>query len=243
MCWSMKASAAIVVIGIAATAISARRNDAPAIWLTLGYFTFMEALQLGGYAVLNECGSIANRSITLLSYLHIVFQPFLINAFAMELTPQPVKARVQRFVYLGCGVCSVIMLLQLLPAEWAGKCVPGSYLCGESLCTRSGEWHIAWDIPYNGLMVPLDRIIGFSTGLPSYMAAVFLFPLVYGAWRFVMFNFLAGPIASNYLTSDPNEMPAIWCLFSIGILLIVLSPAIRKRISATTWWGWPVSAS
>ena len=34
------------------------------------------------------------------------------------------------------------------------------------------------------------------------------------------------------LTTDPNEMPAIWCLFSIAILLIGLSPYCRRVVTA-----------
>ncbi len=58
----------------------------------------------------------------------------------------------------------------------------------------------------------------------------FILPLVYGAWRFVLFTYVAGPVAAITLTTDPNEMPAIWCLFSIGLLLISLSPLVRHRV-------------
>jgi hypothetical protein len=51
--------------------------------------------------------------------------------------------------------------------------------------------------------------------------------MVYGAWRFAVFHAVAGPILASMLTGNPNEMPAIWCLFSIGIILIALSPTVR----------------
>ena len=79
-------------------------------------------------------------------------------------------------------------------------------------------------MPLNGLFS--SELLQF----PSYFLAVFVLPLVYGAWRFVMFHALAGPILAASLTTDPNEMPAIWCLFSIGIILISLSPMIRHRV-------------
>ena len=91
MCWSMGVTAAMVGLGAVATALSARRGDAVAIPATLGYFTAMEALQLAGYAVVDQCGNPANESVTFLSVLHIIFQPFLINAFAMQLVPAPVR--------------------------------------------------------------------------------------------------------------------------------------------------------
>ena len=105
----------------------------------------------------------------------------------------------------------------------------------------SGEWHIAWNIPYNGLMLPLEDALGIPPGFPTYWLAAFLLPLAYGAWRFVIFHALAGPFLASTLTANPNETPAIWCLFSIGILLMALSPLIRHHFEATAWWAWPKS--
>jgi hypothetical protein len=57
-------------------------------------------------------------------------------------------------------------------------------------------------------------------------------PLFYGAWRLVLFHALAGPILAGFLTSDQGEMPAIWCLFSIGLVLMSLSPWLWRRFEA-----------
>ena len=241
MCWSATASISMVGIGVVVTAVAASRGQPRAIWLTLGYFTVMEALQATGYAVVDQCGTASNQAITLLSYLHIVFQPFFINAFAMELVPELVKARLRRGVYLCCAASSAVMLAQLYPFEWAGSCRLGAALCGDELCLVSGEWHIAWNIPYNGLLLPLENALGIQSSLPTYFLAVFVMPLAYGAWRLVIFHAIAGPILATALTGNPNEVPAVWCLFSIGILLIGLSPLIRRRFETTAWWAWPRS--
>lgn len=240
MCWNVEASVGMVAIGTIATAVTYRRGDPPAIWLTLGYFAVMEALQVAGYGVVNQCGTTANTSVTVLSYLHIVLQPFFINAFAMELVPDVVKRRVRIGVFSACAVSSLVMLIQILPAPQLGDCQPGSALCAARWCTVSGDWHIAWDVPYNGLLVPLEQMIGIHFGFPTYMIAAFIFPLIYGAWRFAGVLAAAGPILAANLTTNPNEMPAIWCLFSIAILLISLSPVVRQTVSTTHWWGRPV---
>lgn len=237
MCWSPEASAAMVVVGGVATVVAWHRAQPAAIWGTLGYFTVMEALQLAGYGVLDDCGSAANRSVTVLSFLHIVFQPVVINLFALELVPEPVRDRVRGWVLGLAAAASAVMLLQLVPATALGQCAPGTPLCGETFCTVSGSWHIAWNVPYNGLFVPVEAAVGLRAGFPTYMLAVFLMPLVYGAWRFVLMHSAAGPVLAWSLTSDPNEMPAVWCLFSIVILGIGLSPTIRRAVSARSWWG------
>lgn len=233
----------MVAVGAAATVVAYRRCEPFAIWGMLGYFSGMEALQLAGYGVLDNCGTTANRTVTVLSYLHIVFQPIVINLFALELVPKPVAARVRLWVLAVAGASSAVMLVQILPFEHFGSCRAGTPLCGPAWCTVSGNWHIAWDVPYNGLFLPFETMIGLHSGFPAYMVAVFLLPLVYGAWRFVILNAVAGPILASLLTDDPNEMPAVWCLFSIAIILIAMSPAVRRSVSAQSWWGIPVSTA
>ena len=237
MCWSSEVSVAMTGIGAAAAVISYHRQDPTAIWLTLGYFSAMEALQVAGYAVLDQCDTAENRTVTMASYLHIVFQPFLINAFAMELVPKAAKLRTRKWVYILCGLSSAIMIAQLIPWQFAGQCLPGSALCASNLCTVSGDWHIAWNIPYNGLLLPFEKVIGIYSGFPTYMIAAFALPLVYGAWRFALMHALVGPILAWKLTDNPNEMPAIWCLFSIFILFIGMSLRARRSFTATQWWG------
>lgn len=237
MCWSIGASVGMVAVGTIALVVTYRRRDSPAVWLTLGFFTIMEALQVAGYGVLDRCGTPANTSITVLSYLHIVIQPFFINAFAMELVPNRVKRRVRVGVFAACAVSSLVMLAQIIPFPQLGDCQPGSALCAERWCTVSGDWHIAWDVPYNGLLVNVERTFGIYSGFPTYLIAAFILPLIYGAWRFVIVHAVAGPMLAAYLTTNPNEMPAIWCLFSIAILLISLIPFVRQAVSTTRWWG------
>jgi hypothetical protein len=229
MCFSLTISAAMVGLGGVATVLTIRRRDHPVVPLALGYFTAMEALQVAGYMVLDQCASPANQTVTLLSVLHIAFQPFVINAFALSLVARGVNPRMQVAVYTLCALSAVVMLLQLYPFAWAGTCLPGSSLCADQLCTVSGDWHLAWDVPYNGLLAWISLPVIGNWGFPTYMLVVFVLPLFYGAWRLVLFHALAGPILAGLLTGNPNEVPAIWCLFSIGIVLIALSPAIRRR--------------
>ena len=231
MCWNAGVTLAMVGAGAVATVITARRRDPVAIPLTLGYFTIMEALQLSGYAVINQCGSPTNQTITYLSILHIVFQPFLINAFALELVPAAVRERARPWVYGLCAIAATSMLMLLYPFSWAGTCTPGATLCGTQWCTVSGDWHLAWNVPYNGL---LGSIGG---GFQPYILVAFVLPLFYGAWRLVLFHALAGPGLATLLTSNPNEMPAIWCLFSIGIIGIVLLPRRPALVRVETPGG------
>jgi hypothetical protein len=229
MCITEGASAAMVVAGIGAMVVTARRGLPAAVPATLGYFAAMEALQVAGYRVIDQCGTPANEAVTLLSILHIVFQPLVVNAFAMSLVAGGVQPRTQALVYGTCLLSAFVMLMQIYPFEWAGACRPGDALCGAVLCTTSGDWHLAWTVPFNGLLVPFDDALGTRFAFPTYFIAVFLIPIAYGAWRFALLHFVIGPALATLLTSEPNEVPAIWCLFSIAIALIALSPWLWRR--------------
>ncbi len=224
MCWSAEVSVAMVAAGGAATAVSLVRGDPKAVWIAIGYFTVMEALQAGGYAVVDQCGSPANRSLALLSYLHIAFQPIVINAFAMALVPRTVSPRLRRIVLALAGLATASILLRLAPIDVLGQCRPGGVLCSDRLCVVSGSWHIGWEIPLNDI----PGRLGLGVGFADYVLAVFALPVLYGAWRFALFHALAGPILAGVLTDNPFEMPAIWCLFSIGIILVILIPGVRR---------------
>jgi hypothetical protein len=184
-----------------------------------------------------------NQSVTLLSYLHIAFQPLFINAFAMALIAGGVSTWMRRAVHLAGGASATTMLLQLYPFDWAGTCNEGSVLCAAALCTVSGDWHLAWNIPYNGLVPPLPLLPGTAWSFPSYLIAVFVVPLAYGAWRFVLFHALAGPILASLLTGNPNEVPAIWCLFSIGLVSVGVIPALRRAVFGTPRAGPAIPAA
>lgn len=230
MCWGLAASAGMAGLGAVAAGITRHQGRPSAVPLTLAYFSVMEALQAVGYLVVDECGNSLNQTITFFSFLHIVFQPFFINAFAMALMPKPVHANVRATVYAICAACAGVMLVQLYPFDWVGACRPGGALCGPSLCTVSGEWHIGWEVPYNGFMIPLERFMGIHAPFPTYVLAAFIVPILYGAWRFAVFHAVLGPGFAMLLTNDPREMPAIWCLFSVGIVLLSLNPWLWRRL-------------
>lgn len=241
MCWGVTASLGMAGLGAAAAVVTHRRGEPAAIWLTLGYFSVMEALQAAGYGVIDQCDLGTNKTVTLLSYLHIAFQPLFINAFAMELLPVPVKARLKPWIYAVATLATAIIVLRLFPLPYTAPCQPGDLLCGAALCTISGEWHLGWTLPLSNLSPPLGPIFGWSLSFPEYLVAAFVLPACYGAWRFALFHLLIGPVLAAKLTSSPNEMPAVWCLFSIGIIFFSLSPVIRQKALGVRRGPWPGS--
>lgn len=229
MCWSETATYAMVGLGVAATAVTWRRGEPAGIWGTLGYFTLMEGLQAWGYGVVDQCGSPGNTSVTVMSYLHIAFQPIMINLFCLALVGPAVDPRTRRRVLALSSLATLFLLARLLPVDWLGSCPLGVPLCGVEFCTISGNWHIGWTMPLNNLF-SLAHWVGGLGQFPDYLLATIVLPCLYGAWRFAVLNAVFGPILASGLTTNPNEMPAVWCLFSIALLVVGISPFIRRQV-------------
>ncbi len=229
MCWSGEASAVLAAIGIGSTAYAAYKKEPTPLWICLGYFSLMELLQAFTYSVIDRCELPSNQIATLFGYLHIAFQPFFVNMVSLHFIDQKVAKKIEPFVYTICFAMALVMLLKLYPFEWAGQCTPQiNALCSDKLCSVHGEWHIAWEVPVNGLFP------NFS----AYLTAGFILPILYGSWRFTLYHALVGPILAYSTTSNMNEWPAIWCLFSIGLLLLVLKTPLRRILYVRSWWWW-----
>ncbi len=241
MCWSGQASFLLASAGIGTTIYAALRKEPPALWIALGYFSLMELLQAFTYSVIGDCDNPTNQIATLLSYLHVTFQPFFINAVALYFIPAEIRKRIYIPVYVICFAGAIFTLIQLVPMSWAGMCDISRPLCAERLCSVRGNWHIAWDVPTNGIGNYFVHA-GFYPlidGFPGYVIPAFFLPLLYGSWRVVVFHYFFGPFLSTHLTSNHNEWPAIWCLLSIGILMLVVKSPIRHALHVKRWPLWP----
>jgi len=239
MCWSGEASAALATVGFSTAAYVARKGESKELWIPLVYFACMELLQAVTYVYINQCDTPQNQVLTLLGYLHIAFQPFFVNMVAMYFIPQRVKTAIAPSVYALCGLGTLAMLLKMYPFAWANVCVKGyEGFCGPTICSLSGDWHIAWQMPLNGLLSRHpDNWFPFDYGLHgfSYFAVSFFLPFLYGSWRFVGFHLLIGPLLADRLTVHPNEHAAVWCLLSIALCVSVIKSPLRKHLHVQAW--------
>lgn len=229
MCWNLGASGIFAIVGFIAAAYLARKKESRFLWIPLVYFGLMELLQAVSYFYLGACLSSENKTLTLLSYLHIAFQPIFINALVMYFIPAPVRKKLFWPVIILASFVTLMMIVKLYPFAGAGMCTPGTTLCGEQLCSFKGNWHLAWSIPLNGF--GLDA-------MTYYYLAVFVLPLVYGSWKTTLYSLVFGPLLAMSLTNNPNEWPAIWCLISIAVILGGAVPWLRKVVRVKKWYFW-----
>ncbi len=243
MCWSGEASTALATIGLSSTVYFWYKKEPAVLWATLGYFSLMEALQAYTYTVIDDCASPGNQIATLLGYLHIAFQPFFINALSMYFIPERIKNKISGVVYFFCFLSAIAFLIRLYPFNWAPACYQVKYkffvfndyfdsfivpFCGEKICSVSGAWHIAWEVPAIANLFLVNM----------YAFSAFFLPFFYGSWKITIYHLLTGPFLAYLTTSNPNEWAAVWCLYSIGLLLILVKTRIRDYLHVKQWFWW-----
>jgi hypothetical protein len=241
MCWSAGASAGFAVAGASITAYAIYKKEPTAIWMVLGYFTVMEVLQALSYNSIDQCASEENLLMSKLSFAHILFQPFFFNAIALCFVSHEIKERAQLWAYGACAVASLLMLLQLHPISGGGQCANHRAMCGPDFCTYLGNWHLAWQFPFNdwgnGFADSSNPILQlFPGGHLPYTIAVFIVPLIYGAWKMAGFMFLVGPVLVRLLTDNIDEQPAIWCTMSLAIICVIAFSPLSRWLRQEGWW-------
>ena len=247
MCWSGEASTVLASIGLTSTVYFYYKKEPAALCAALGYFSLMEVLQAYTYTVIDDCSNPGNQIATLLGYIHIAFQPFFVNAVSMHFIPEKVKQCIAPTVYFICFIATVCLLLRLYPFEWSPACyeVKSRFIlfsryidsftmpfCGRRLCSISGDWHIAWELPARANLVLFNM----------YIIASFVMPIIYGSWRMTTYHIITGPFLAYLTTNNPNEWAAVWCLYSIGLLLLLIKTPIRKHLYVKKWFCWPLLA-
>jgi hypothetical protein len=232
MCWSESASIGATAIGAVATVYAAKKDIPKERTFALGFFTLMELLQAVSYIWIGQCDVHANALLTYLSYIHIAFQIPVANAFMLSYISPKARKKWLKPVMIMSFIATFFMLLKVVipfiweaPKEW--MCKTGDILCGPKACSYMGNWHLAWRLPLLGI----DPFNLVYTGL------VFILPVFYGNWRISLFHFIVGPFLAFLLTTDRNESPAIWCLFSIAILCAIFFTPLKK------WFETPMRES
>ena len=220
MCWSSEASFTLATIGFTGAAFAAYRKEPVFRWLPLAYFSGMETLQGFTYSWIGQCGNDFNHWLTILSYLHIAFQPFFVSMFSLSFLSSEQRKKAS-WIWIACAITAVVMLSMFLFPSIPGNCsIEGQSLCGPSICSYHGNWHIAW-------MLKLSNL---DPHYFSYWITVFILPFLFKGWRFTLYHLFLGPLLAFALTTDKNEQPAIWCLLSIAFLLATHVPVLNKLL-------------
>lgn len=231
MCWSGEASAVLATVGLGTTAYLVHKKESPKLYLPLGYFALMELLQAFTYTVINRCDDPLNRILTLLGYLHIVFQPFFGNMISLYFIPADISRRIKPTVRICCLLGAIAMSAKLFQSPTLGTChLKFEPLCSSILCSTSGNWHIAWNLPFNGLPMAIT----------IYMLVGFALPILYGSWKIQTWHLFFGPGLAILMNTQNNEWPAVWCLLSISLIMTSVKTPLRATLHVKSWPLWRI---
>lgn len=223
MCWSATASLAFGATGVVVAGTAHQRGVGRGFTIPLAYFSLMEFLQFASYLYLNECSLTVNSVVTLLSYIHIAFQPLFMNMFFMWSMREHFSQQMKTYVYGASLIGTAIILLKLIPFNPSAVCAIGQTLCERTLCSMSGSWHLAWTVPQYVWPIPGDVMIYYSL-------VAFVLPLFYKAYTQVAYAVVLGPVLAFILASgSPLEWPSIWCFYSVWLLFYSLWMYSRRR--------------
>ncbi len=218
MCWNITSSAILASTGTSISAYGWHKKQPIELILALLYFTSMELLQALQYIWINLCGNPYNELFTILGYIHIIFQPFIINMLMMHFIDPKKRSRIFRWVYAITAIGSASMIMELYPFSWTHECTSG-LLCGKQLCTMSGIWHLKWNIPLNNLFTPIPTFFPIPLG---YVLTGLLLPFFYGAWKPNIMHILFGPGLAWILVGSRQEGATIWCAVSIFLIIAIV---------------------
>lgn len=225
MCWTNSASIGATAVGAVATAYAVKKGYPKAQVFAIAFFTFMELLQAISYLWIGQCDVGGNKLFTYLSFAHIAFQPPVISWFMLSFLTEKNRKKWTKLVMTVSFASTAILLIKMFaPMLWEIPqqylCQIGDSMCGNDVCSYRGNWHIAWRLP----------LLRYFPITLLYSLPVFILPIFYGSWRTSLYHFTFGPFLASLLTTDRNESPAIWCLFSIVLLSTIFFKPLRKHL-------------
>jgi hypothetical protein len=218
MCWSGQASLGMTAIGISGAIYAKKKGQPPAIWASLAFFTGMEAIQAATYAVIGDCSSPMNTTLTYAGYTHIAIQNIFVQWVALSFIGKEARKRWFKPAMIASGLTAAYYLAMAFAPPLLNTLCTDAWFCAPQTCSVHGNWHIAWQIRLSWL---------YDWGGHLYFFTAFLLPIFYGSWRWSLFHIVVGPIAARLTTDNRFEIGAVWCLFSIGFLIALEIKPIR----------------
>mmetsp|Transcript_27121 Transcript_27121/g.94084 ORF Transcript_27121/g.94084 Transcript_27121/m.94084 type:complete len:338 (-) Transcript_27121:297-1310(-) len=198
--------------------------------VTVAYFALMETIQAAQYSVLGEqpeginhpnCQLWSNKALTWAGMIHLCFQPFFSNMFLTQFM-STAQRKQMRLVLVLCLLGGISMMNRFFVSSVDVPCTLGvEPLCGPHTCSFQGSTHVAWQMP----LQHCDQDY-FTPGFQLHFFLFFLPVFAMGMWRHTLFLLISGPIIGRLLTDHHDEIPAIWCFFSI------------VQVFAPLFYGW-----
>jgi len=192
--------------------------------MCVAYFAAMETLQAFQYSYVGLCDDPVNKVLTILGFVHLAFQPLFVNLYLGCFMNNAQK----KYLPLILGLCLFAGVMMSNRMVFTLGDIPCQYkvepMCGLTTCTFRGDVHLAWQMP----LQHSDQDY-FTPGFTLHFFMFYLPTFALGMYEYTIFLLLSGPFLGRALTSHNDEIPAIWCFFSI---VQVIFPYVHARLTA-----------
>jgi hypothetical protein len=180
----------------------------------------MELIQYLQYFYIDDCDHVMNTLLTMIAYVHICFQPWMVTHFLSGCL-QGRHSRELAFTKQLCLVTAAALIGRLIIVYDACD-QTRMQMCGKQFCSYSGKYHIAWTFRFAD---------PFIAAIPSWYIHLFMCwapAFVLGCYAFLIPN-MVSCIIPYMLIEDINESPAVWCLFCLytftfSVMVALTSP-------------------
>lgn len=215
MCFSQPISLFFTVLGFALGQLYRYKNRTwkdPEFWrviLSIDYFTSMEALQCIQYFWIDECDNPINKALSWVGFLHICFQPLVLNLGISWRVSRHNRYVVDTVIVPLCMIAGVFFSSRMFLADEFPCPVGLDPLCATDTCTYMGSIHLTWRFKMRASNL-------WTPGAWSHHFLMFAPAILTGNPLTSLFLFITGPIMGHYVTNwDLSEWASIWCYFSV----------------------------
>ena len=215
MCFSEEMSFGLSILGLVSTYLLYHMGKDWRVYVPIFYLTVMEILQYFSYLALRKNQSKLLKILTVITYIHICFQPLVINIWFSNYIPDSYLPRMATIIQL-CLIIGLFLVLRLNEII----AVPDDKLCNirrEDMCDtesliREGKSHLYY----------LFRVRAPEYTVPSlFVHFLFVFfPAILLKIKVIPYLSIVVGYIIAYLISYPKEAAAVWCAFSVPSALI-----------------------
>lgn len=220
--WSLTSLAVLGISGIITLSLGADiRITAPIIFLAL-----KEWIQYESYKVLDTCNE-KNKWLTVLSWVHISWQPFFLNMFFSYFAPN--QWREYKFVLMLCiiyAICNMVRIKELRYNGITSRCSQTEkHICQPKTCSYPGVYHMAYGFELQSADTNFTIPSLFTYALLSFAPVFILGPRILGLLNLLVVIFA---FAITHKGSRDGEMAAIWCLNSFWLAIVGVYAVSKK---------------
>lgn len=221
--WTLTSLATCTIAGLITMSVNADiRITAPIFFLAI-----KEWIQYESYKVLDTCNK-KNQWLTVLSWVHISWQPFFINLFFSYFTPS--KWREYKLVLILCAIyaiCNIVRIKELRIGGIKTRCAPSEKkaVCQPKTCSYPGVYHLAYGFELESADTSLLVPSFFTYVLLSFGPVFVLGPRLLGFLHALVA--IIAMIITHKGTRD-GEFAAIWCLNSFWLAVVGLYAVLSQ---------------